>query len=95
MQLPPVATESSPVPTLRDLGFFEVEEVAAIVRTKTLTLRNWRTKKIGPPFTKVHGNRIVYPIDGLKQWLQDRTVQAPAAAAPTLIDGNKRRTARA
>lgn len=83
---------SAPVPTLRDLGFYETEEVAALVGAKLLTLRNWRASGKGPPYTKVHGTRIVYPVNEFKQWLASRTVKS--RNEPTLVHGSGRRPAR-
>ena len=37
------------------------------------TMRNWRTKRKGPPYTKVE-SAIRYPEDKLDQWLERRTI---------------------
>ena len=62
-------------PTLRSLGFYTEAEVAAIYGVKLLTLRNWRCKGIGPPFTRVHRHLIAYPITALRKDLDGRTVR--------------------
>jgi hypothetical protein len=74
--------ETSPatVPTLRDLGFIEPGDAATLIDVKPLTLSNWRAARKGPPFTKIHGNKIVYPLEGLKKWLTERTVRPVATA---------------
>lgn len=79
---------SAPTPTLRDLGFLDPNEAASLIDVKPLTLANWRAAEKGPPFTKIHGNKIVYPLDGLKRWLSERTVQPEKPA--TLARPNKR-----
>lgn len=33
----------------------------------TGTLANWRTKRVGPAFTKLRG-RVLYPLDQIEQW---------------------------
>lgn len=62
-------------PTLRELGYFSESETAAIYGTKRFTLRNWRCKGIGPPFTRVQRNLIAYPIAGVRKDLERRTVK--------------------
>lgn len=83
-----MTTSTAPVPSLRDLGYLLDTEAAEIIRKKPQTLRNWRAKKIGPPYTKVDGDLIVYSLEGLKKWLSDRTVKPTAAA--TLVSGSRR-----
>lgn len=36
------------------------------------TLANWRSSRIGPPYTKI-GGHVMYPIDGLEDWERQRT----------------------
>ena len=33
----------------------------------TGTLANWRSKRVGPPFTKLRG-RVLYPVDQVEAW---------------------------
>lgn len=35
-------------------------------RVSVGTLRNWRTKKIGPAFTKISGTGILYPVSAVE-----------------------------
>jgi hypothetical protein len=86
--------ESIPVttPSLRDLGYLLPEEVATLVDVKPLTLSNWRAARKGPPFAKIHGNKIVYPMDKLRQWLAQRTVETEVSG--TLANPLSRRARR-
>jgi hypothetical protein len=36
------------------------------------TLRNWRSKGVGPPFLKV-GKSVLYPLEGLVAWERRQT----------------------
>lgn len=38
------------------------------------TLANWRSQTIGPPYVKV-GNRILYPLDEVIKWEQQRMLK--------------------
>ena len=87
MDTNPAATHN-----LADLGLIDEVEVAQMLGVKAVTLRNWRSQKIGPAYTPVHGNRIAYPLAELRRWLEARTVQ-PAKTA-TLVDANPRRGGR-
>lgn len=82
---------TTPPPSLRDLGYLLDSEVAEVIRKAPNTLRNWRARGMGPPYAKVDGDLIVYPIAGLKKWIADRTVTP--TAPPTLAKpGTKRRS---
>jgi hypothetical protein len=37
------------------------------------TLANWRSTRNSPPYVKV-GGRVLYPIDGLVEWEERRTM---------------------
>lgn len=37
------------------------------------TLKRWRTKTGGPPFTKVSANRARYSFESLRAWAAERT----------------------
>jgi hypothetical protein len=57
-------------------------EAELVVRIKARTgegsvrmLRKWRTRRVGPPWTKI-GRKIVYPISGLEPWLLSITRQS-------------------
>ena len=39
------------------------------IDTKTGTLANWRSKRIGPPFSKI-GRMIFYDLDALDAWVE-------------------------
>ena len=68
-------TTNKNTPTLRDLGFYTENEVAALYSVKQVTLRNWRSLGIGPPYAKVQRNLIAYPIAGVRKDLERRTVR--------------------
>lgn len=53
-------------------GFLTEDEQAAALGVVTRTLRSWRQRGEGPPFTKV-GRRVFYPIDGSAAWLRANT----------------------
>lgn len=67
-------TPDKNTPTLRDLGYYTESETAALYEVKQVTLRNWRSLGVGPPFTRVQRNRIAYPIAGVRKDLEKRTV---------------------
>lgn len=50
-------------------AYLTLEEVAERYRYEISdgTLRNWRSKRIGPSFIKV-GKAILYPIEELERW---------------------------
>jgi hypothetical protein len=73
------------VPTLGELGYIDPKQLAAMLEVEPTTVSNWRCKGFGPPPTKIHGNKIVYSLDGVKKWLADRA--AAQAKAPTLVNG--------
>jgi hypothetical protein len=90
MQETAIAQKVQAPPSLRELGYYDDTEVAQLLKIAPTTLRNWRSKGIGPDFTQVHGFQIAYPIDGVRAWLKSRTVKAQKAG--TMIDGRRRRT---
>lgn len=45
-------------------------ETAKILKTSIGTLANWRTKEIGPRFTKMPNGRIYYPDIEIKSYLE-------------------------
>lgn len=75
--------------TLPETGFLEEPALAQVLGLKVVTVRNRRSRGEGPPYIKVHGTRVIYPVADLRQWLLARTVRPVAAS--TLIDGSKRR----
>lgn len=75
---------------LSTLGYVTEESAAIVLDVKIPTLRNQRAKRTGPPFCKV-GGTVLYPLDGLRKYLAQHTVQT-ADHAPTLIHGRRRAT---
>lgn len=62
-------------------------EVAQLRNMKLGSLRNERSKGLGPPYQKF-GKRIFYPIADLQKFLAESTVKPNSAR--TLIDGKRR-----
>ncbi|MGP8033159.1 MAG: helix-turn-helix domain-containing protein [Steroidobacteraceae bacterium] len=69
---------------LRELGYYEPTELSQLLRVGTPTLRNWRYKGIGPPYTKINGQRVAYPIKEAQRWLAARIVRPK----PTMTCGS-------
>lgn len=67
-------TDEIDVRVRQQLGLLTEEEVAALAGNDVLTVRNWRTTREGPPFTKL-GRRALYRIEAVKQYLIDREKQ--------------------
>jgi Helix-turn-helix domain len=55
----------------RQLGLLTEEEVAAIAGADVSTVRNWRSQRSGPPFTKI-GRRPLYRVEAFQEWLKAR-----------------------
>ena len=66
------------------------EEAVAELRGRKITaLRNERAKGDGPPWIRF-GKTVLYPLDGLREYLAANTV-TPERSPPTLIHGKPRR----
>lgn len=55
------------------------EELVAAIEKKidvgcVRTLRSWRQRRLGPPWAKI-GRQIIYPRDGVEQWLRAQLQQ--------------------
>lgn len=48
-------------------------EAARLLSVSVRTLYNWRQAKTGPAYCRV-GNKLLYPVDGLHQWLASQTI---------------------
>ena len=67
----------------RELGCWVEDEMATLGKVEIPTLRNWRARRIGPPFVTL-GNVVLYPIASSREWLEKNleiTQSPPAAAA--------------
>jgi Helix-turn-helix domain len=54
---------------LRDrLGLLTEDDIAVIAGVEVKTVRQWRSERTGPPFTKI-GRRPLYRVDALQRWL--------------------------
>ncbi len=72
--------------TAIDFNYVLTSEAAKLLRKSPGTLRNWRSQKFGPIYSK-SGATILYPLAGLREWLDDRTVRPESA--PTLADARR------
>lgn len=67
---------------LQTLGYVPEHEVAAALGVEITTLRNWRSKGLGPPYSR-GGNTLLYPVGGLRDWIEQNMVH-PAPSTPPL-----------
>ncbi len=74
---------------LMQMGFLVEQEVASLLAVDPKTLANWRAKNAGPPYSRA-GNTLLYPIAGLREWIEDNLV-TPQPIAPALTDPPTRR----
>jgi hypothetical protein len=65
---PPKAT-NPPVESHLLEGLMDPATCAAYLHLSPLTLSDWRVRGIGPPFLKLCGGAIRYPVTPLKAWL--------------------------
>lgn len=72
-----------------DLDLVTEEATAVLLDVSIETLRNQRTKRVGPPFVKL-GRITYYSKTGLKAYVEKNTVTTDAA--PTLTSGSPRRS---
>lgn len=68
---------------LQELGYIAELDAASLLGVEVSTLRNWRSKGHGPAYSRA-GGQMLYPINGLKDFLDDNVVTP--APAPTLAD---------
>jgi hypothetical protein len=65
----------------RELDCFTEDDLAALTKTEISTLRNWRSRRFGPPFCTL-GNVVLYPIQGSREWIsKNAEATLPANAA--------------
>jgi hypothetical protein len=60
--------------------YLDVKEAGAYIRIAPGTLKNWRSRGLGPPYVKV-GGRTVYHRPDLDEWMLARLV-VPAPRQP-------------
>jgi hypothetical protein len=58
--------------------FYTEDQLAAELNRTPRTLCDWRTKRIGPPVTRI-GNCPYYRKESVRQWLQAREGKVRAA----------------
>lgn len=54
------------------------KELAAYLRVKPITLRNWRWRRVGPPYIKA-GGRVLYDPEAVYEWEREHMVKTEAA----------------
>lgn len=77
---------------LNTLGYVPEHDVAAALGVEVATLRNWRSRGVGPAYSRA-GGALVYPLEAIREWLAANVV-TPAPSASTLADGAARRPGR-
>jgi hypothetical protein len=56
---------------LWQLGLLTEEHLAVLADVEVKTVRDWRVKRTGPPFTHL-GRRPLYRVEAFLKWLRDR-----------------------
>lgn len=65
-----MAENSKEIPaTHGDLELLTAAKVAKLVGRSTVTLERWRRLKKGPPYIRLSGARVAYPVSKLREWL--------------------------
>jgi len=72
-----------------DLGLITEAELADLRGIKVRTLRDERSRGVGPPYTKI-GKAIFYPLKSLREYTAKRAVVP--TKANTLVNGRGRKT---
>jgi hypothetical protein len=70
-------TETSP--------YMDENDAGAYIRVAPGTLKNWRSRGLGPPYLKI-GGLVVYHRPALNDWMLARTVIPVPRAAASPID---------
>lgn len=73
-------------PNLLD-GYLSEADTATQLKVQVPTLRNWRSAERGPPWTRINGRTVVYPVDGARRWLSINT--CGATHRPTMSTGRR------
>ena len=63
-------------------GYLTEREAAAFLSLAPETLRTWRARRTGPPYVKLGGRAVRYPVAGLRQWADGAATTAGSAGAP-------------
>ena len=58
---------------LRTLGYYTEDETALVLEVTIPTLRSWRARMQGPPWSRV-GRKVVYSENGLSEFFAAQTV---------------------
>ena len=59
-------------------GYINEEEAEVVLGVKRRTLRLWRQRRYGPPWVKMGRDTILYPKQGLLNWLEANEVRSEA-----------------
>jgi len=62
------------LPWKRIAGYSSEQETAAALRVTIRTLRKWRQRGMGPPWTKL-GRRVIYGDESRATWLKNQETQ--------------------
>lgn len=66
-------------PRIPELRMVSTNEAAEILSLHPVTLRQWRSRGIGPAWVKVSPNRAQYRISDLQKFIADRRANPIAA----------------
>jgi predicted DNA-binding transcriptional regulator AlpA len=69
-----VAAKSKQVPG----ELLKPAEAGERLKVSEWTLANWRRCGFGPPYVRLKGNDLRFPEDGLRKWIEERTVNSLA-----------------
>ena len=61
-------------PLARAAGCFSEAEMAALLKVRIPTLRNWRSRRSGPPYATL-GNQTLYPIERAREYIARLSTQ--------------------
>ena len=72
---PDSAEQDAPIPPIAPgFALLSPKRTAGLVGVAVSTLTRWRrTEGAGPPFVRVSANRVGYPVEGLRRWVETRT----------------------
>jgi hypothetical protein len=63
---------------LGESKMYKENEAANFLGLKITTLRDWRVRRVGPPYVKYLNRSVRYPLDGLAAFVeQSRILTAP------------------
>jgi hypothetical protein len=63
-------------------GYLSESDLAAQLKKTVRSLQSWRTKRTGPPWTKI-GCNVFYSEDGVRAWLKTQEQQPVRSHRPS------------